>query len=165
MRLGVVKEKELVRALTKAEHTGYGLTLSMKALFVFLVNARPLNVPVYRFVFFLRQEKRGDGGVLPLQGISPQLPGYIKEEDGKDTEKLSQHAATQALSIKHRPAKGLLYPAYTTTHFTNKQNSRIAFLFHTDPFNLVHSENYRDNEVFWLPIWTPESINPPPLHQ
>lgn len=71
MRMGVVKEKELVRALTKAEHTGYGLTLSMKALFVFLVNARPLNVPVYRFVcFFKTGEERGWGSSASLGDIS-----------------------------------------------------------------------------------------------
>ena len=41
MRPGVVKEKGLVQALTTAQHTGYGLNQSMKARFVFLVNASP----------------------------------------------------------------------------------------------------------------------------
>lgn len=63
-------EKELVQALTKAEHTGYGLTLSMKALFVFLVNARPLNVPVYRFVFLKTGEERRWGSSASLGDIS-----------------------------------------------------------------------------------------------
>lgn len=67
MRLGVVKEKGLVLALTKAQHTGYGLTLSMKALFVFLVNARPLNVPVYSLKK-KRQEKREDGKFCLFRG-------------------------------------------------------------------------------------------------
>lgn len=46
MRLGVVKEKGLVRALTKALHTDSSQTLRMKAPFVLLINARPFSAPV-----------------------------------------------------------------------------------------------------------------------
>lgn len=70
MRLGVVTEKEPVQALTKAGHTGHGLPPRMKALFVFLVNARPLNVPVYRFVFLKTGEERGWGSSASLGDIA-----------------------------------------------------------------------------------------------
>lgn len=162
MSLGVVKEKELVQALTKAgtlamAYPEYESTLCLSG------QCKAIEWPSIQVCFF-KDRRREDGGVLPLQGISPQLPGHIKDEDGKDR-KAFQAAATQALSIKHGPAKGLLYPACTTTHFTIKQNSRTAFLLHIDPLNLIHSENYRGNEVFQFPIWTPEIIIPPPLHQ
>lgn len=69
---------------------------SMKALFVSVVNARPLNFPVYSKEKKKKGKEEGGGGVLPLWRISPQLPGYSKDDEWKDREKLSKYVATQS---------------------------------------------------------------------
>lgn len=114
----------------------------------------------------LKKKGAGEEGgweVLPLQGISPQLRGYNKDEDCKDTEKLSKHAATQALFINTDQQKDSC--ALLTLHLTLLLKFRTAFLLHIEPSILAHSENYRGNKikVFWLPMQTPAIDNPVPF--
>lgn len=106
-----------------------------------------------------RWREEGGWGVLPLQGISPQLPGYSRVEGCKGTEKAFQACSYPVFcllaQISKKDSCTLL-----TLHLTLLLNkiSGTAFLLHIDSFNPIHSENYRGNKIIRLPTQTPAMI-------
>lgn len=115
----------------------------MKALFVFLFNARPLNIPVYSLKKKCRRRGRM-GRFCLFRGYLLSCLATIRLKTAK-TQKSFPSLQLPSLCLLTQTSKkdscGLLI------HLTLLLNKipGIAFPIHTDPFNLVHSENYRNS--------------------